>query len=264
VNPRKTSQAGAPSGRKPSAATPRAADGPARGAPASDAASALASAAGPEGGPRGDLLCWIDLEMTGLDPRQNTIIEIATLLTDNNLEPVASGPEIVVHADELHLSRMIEIVREMHSKSGLIERVRASTASLRDAEIETLAFLRRWCLPRTAPMCGNSIWCDRMFIKHQMPAIDEFLHYRTIDVSSFKEVATRWSVAAVGGAPRKGDKHRALEDIKESIAELRHYRDRWLAPGKGGSAGAGTAASDAPGAAAARPTGAPGHRSGRS
>lgn len=224
--------------------------------------NALSSAKGPEGGPRGDLLCWIDLEMTGLDPKQNTIIEIATLLTDNHLEPVAAGPEIIVHADELHLSRMIEIVRDMHSKSGLVERVRASTASLRDAEIETLTFLKRWCLPRTAPMCGNSIWCDRMFIKHQMPAIDEFLHYRTIDVSSFKEVATRWSVSAVGGAPRKGDKHRALEDIKESIAELRHYRDRWLAPPKQPSAA--SAAAAAATAAAATSAGKPADKPGPS
>ena len=223
------------SGRKPASA-PAAPARPA--ADAGRAADPLVSAAGPEGGPRGDLLCWIDLEMTGLDPRQNTIIEIATLLTDNHLEPVAAGPEIVVHADELHLSRMIDIVRDMHTKSGLVERVRSATASLRDAELETLAFLKRWCLPRTAPLCGNSIWCDRMFLKHQMPAVDEFLHYRTIDVSSFKEVATRWSVASVGGAPRKGDKHRALEDIQESIAELRHYRDRWLAPPKGAAAAA--------------------------
>jgi oligoribonuclease len=125
---------------------------------------------------------------------------------------------------------MIEIVRDMHTKSGLVERVRTSTVNLRDAERETLGFLRRWVKGRTAPLCGNSVWCDRMFIKLQMPALDDFLHYRTIDVSSFKEVGTRWSVNAIGGAPRKGDKHRALEDIRESLAELRHYRDRWLAP----------------------------------
>jgi oligoribonuclease len=189
-----------------------------------------AGAAGPGDGQRGDLLCWLDLEMTGLDPKQNVIVEIATLLTDNALQIVAEGPEIVVHADELHLSRMIDVVRDMHVRSGLVERVRNSPVSLRDAELETLAFLKRWCLPRTAPLCGNSIWCDRMFLKHQMPAVDAHLHYRTIDVSSFKEVATRWSVAAAGGAPRKGDKHRALDDVMESLAELRHYRDRWLAP----------------------------------
>jgi oligoribonuclease len=136
----------------------------------------------------------------------------------------------VINTDEGHLGRMIEIVRDMHTKSGLVERVRTSTVNLRDAERETLGFLRRYLKSRTAPLCGNSVWCDRMFIKLQMPALDEFLHYRTIDVSSFKEVGTRWSVNAIGGAPRKGDKHRALEDIRESLAELRHYRDRWLAP----------------------------------
>jgi oligoribonuclease len=253
VSPRKSgsSAASGPSGASRSAAAspaPTSATPPDSGA---RLATSLSSAAGPEGGPRSDLLCWIDLEMTGLDPRQNTIIEIATLLTDNHLEPVAAGPEIIVHADELHLSRMIDIVREMHTKSGLVERVRASTASLRDAELETLAFLKRWCVPRTAPLCGNSIWCDRMFLKHQMPAIDEFLHYRTIDVSSFKEVATRWSVPTVGGAPRKGDKHRALEDIQESIAELRHYKERWLAP-KAGAAPAEAAAEAGAGKATAK------------
>ena len=252
MTPRRTNS-DSTSGRQPAS--------PASGRPSSGdgstGAAALASAAGPEGGPRGDLLCWIDLEMTGLDPRQNAIIEIATLLTDNQLEPVAAGPEIIVHADELHLSRMIEIVREMHTKSGLTERVRASTASLRDAELETLAFLKRWCLPRTAPLCGNSIWCDRMFLKHQMPAIDEYLHYRTIDVSSFKEVATRWSVASVARAPRKGDKHRALEDIQESIAELRHYKERWLAP-KPAAAGAGAAESSAASNSTADPGARPG------
>jgi len=191
--------------------------------------------AGAMGGPvppRDDLLAWVDLEMTGLDPARNTIIEIATLVTDNDLNVLAEGPEIVINTGADHLSRMIPIVRDMHAKSGLIERVKLSTVNLRDAERETLGFLRRWCKPRSAPLCGNSVWCDRMFVKLQMPALDEFLHYRTIDVSSFKEVATRWSVNAIGGAPRKGDKHRALEDIRESLAELRHYRDKWLAPSR--------------------------------
>lgn len=181
---------------------------------------------------RDDLLCWMDLEMTGLDPLQNTIVEIATILTDADLEVVAEGPEIVVHTSEEHLSRMIPIVREMHAKSGLTERVRRSSVGLADAERETLGFLRQWCKPKSIPLCGNSIWCDRMFLKLQMPALDDFLHYRCIDVSGFKECATRWNVHAAGGAPRKGDRHRALDDVKESIAELRHYRDRWLAPGR--------------------------------
>lgn len=197
---------------------------------ASSRESGVAPNSEPEKGPRDDLLCWIDLEMTGLDPQQNVIIEIATLITDANLELLAEGPEIIVHASDAHLGKMIDIVREMHSKSGLTETVRRSTVNLLDAQLETLSFLKQWCKPRTAPLCGNSIWCDRMFLKLQMPLLDAHLHYRTIDVSSFKEVATRWDVAAIAGAPRKTDTHRAMGDIKESIAQLRHYRDRWLAP----------------------------------
>ncbi|MCB9898301.1 MAG: oligoribonuclease [Planctomycetes bacterium] len=181
---------------------------------------------------RDDLLCWIDLEMTGLDPGQNTIVEIATILTDGALEIVAEGPEIVIHAGEEHIGRMIPIVRDMHAKSGLTEKVRLSNTNLADAELETLAFLKEHLKERSAPLCGNSIWCDRMFLKLQMPRIDAWLHYRTIDVSSFKECATRWNVNAIGGAPKKGDKHRALDDIRESIAELKHYKEKWLAPPK--------------------------------
>jgi len=180
--------------------------------------------------PRSDLLCWIDLEMTGLDPQQNVIVEIATLITDAQLEVVAEGPEIIIRADESHLSRMIPIVRDMHKKSGLTERIRQSSTSLADAERETLAFLKEHLVPGKAPLCGNSIWCDRMFLKLQMPSIDAHLHYRTIDVSSFKECATRWNVSSISGAPRKGDRHRALGDIQESIAELKHYKEKWLAP----------------------------------
>ncbi|GJM22904.1 MAG: oligoribonuclease [Planctomycetota bacterium] len=180
--------------------------------------------------PRDDLLCWIDLEMTGLDPIQNVIVEIATLITDRDLNIVAEGPEIVAHASEEHLGRMVNIVKKMHEKSGLTERIRASTVNLADAEMETLVFLKEHVKERSAPVCGNSIWCDRMFMKLQMPKVDEWLHYRTIDVSSFKEVATRWGVQGIAGAPRKGDQHRALDDIRESIAELKHYRDNWLAP----------------------------------
>lgn len=182
--------------------------------------------------PRRDLLCWIDLEMTGLDPRENTIVEIATLLTDAQLNLVAEGPEIVVHATEGDLAKMIPVVQDMHRKSGLTERVRQSTVNLADAERETLTFIKEHCVEGTAPLCGNSIWCDRMFLKLQMPKIDAFLHYRVIDVSSFKEVGVRWNVQQIGGAPRKGDQHRAMDDIRESIAELAHYRDNWLAPPK--------------------------------
>lgn len=181
---------------------------------------------------RSDLLCWIDLEMTGLDPMKNTIIEIATLLTDAQLEVVAEGPEIIINTSDEHLGRMIPIVRGMHEKSGLTEAVRRSSVNLEDAERETLAFLKKHAKKSSMPLCGNSIWCDRMFLKLQMPKLDAFVHYRCIDVSSFKECATRWNVHAISGAPRKGDQHRALDDIKESIAELKHYRDKWLVPPK--------------------------------
>ncbi len=181
---------------------------------------------------RRDLLCWMDLEMTGLDPAQNVIVEVATVLTDADLNVVAEGPEIIVQASEEHLGRMIPYVKEMHAKSGLAERIQQSSTNLADAERETLAFLKEHCAERTTPLCGNSIWCDRMFLKAQMPRVDAWLHYRTVDVSSFKEVAVRWNVTAAAGAPKKGDQHRAKEDILESIAELRHYRKSWLDPKK--------------------------------
>ncbi len=181
---------------------------------------------------RDDLLCWMDLEMTGLDPQRNVIIEIATLLTDAQLNIVEEGPEIIIRASDADLSKMIPIVQKMHSKSGLTEKVRRSSMSIADAELETLGFLKQHCRQGKIPLCGNSIWCDRMFLKIQMPKLDGFLHYRCIDVSSFKECATRWNVASISGAPRKGDQHRAMGDIKESIAELKHYKERWLAPPK--------------------------------
>ena len=168
--------------------------------------------------------------MTGLHPVENVIIEIATLITDANLEVVAEGPEIVIRASDEQLSRMIPIVREMHTKSGLVERARTSSVSVADAERETMAFLKEHLVPGKAPLCGNSIWCDRMFLKLHMPVLDAFLHYRCIDVSSFKECATRWNVREIAGAPRKGDQHRALDDIRESIAELKHYKTKWLVP----------------------------------
>lgn len=180
--------------------------------------------------PRRDLLCWLDLEMTGLDPSENVIVEIATIVTDADLNILAEGPEIVINASDAHLKKMIPIVRDMHTKSGLTDRVRNSTVNIADAERETLAFLKEYLTEKSAPLCGNSIWCDRMFLKLQMPKLDAWLHYRCIDVSSFKETGVRWHVQSIGGAPRKGDKHRAMGDIRESIAELAHYRDKWLAP----------------------------------
>ncbi len=171
-----------------------------------------------------DRLVWIDLEMTGLDPRRDHLLEMATLVTDGRLEVVATGPEIVIHQPEEVLAGMNEWSREHHAASGLLDRVRASTVSVADAEEQTLAFLRQHCPPGSAPLAGNSIHMDRFFLKFHMPALEGFLHYRNVDVTTVKELARRWAPDVFAGAPRKADSHRALEDIRESIAELAHYR----------------------------------------
>ena len=176
-------------------------------------------------GPRSDLLCWIDLEMTGLDPQQNVIVEIATLLTDNDLEVVAEGPEIIIHASEAHLGKMIDIVRDMHAKSGLTEKVWRSTVNLKDAELETLAFLKQWCQPRKVPLCGNSIGTDRRFLARHLPDIENFLHYRSIDVSTIKELARRWYPEDLASYQKSASAHRAMDDIRQSVAELRYWRE---------------------------------------
>jgi oligoribonuclease len=175
------------------------------------------------------MLAWMDLEMTGLDPAQHVIVEIATLLTDDDLELIAEGPDLVVHATDDQLEGMADIVRQMHTRSGLLEEIRASTVSLADAGAQTLAFLRQHIpTPRTVPLCGNSIGTDRRFLSMQLPEIEEFLHYRSVDVSTLKELAKRWNPAILGGAPRKAEGHRALDDIRESVEELRYYRSCFL------------------------------------
>lgn len=163
--------------------------------------------------------------MTGLDPDRHVIVEIATLLTDDNLELIAEGPELIVHATDAELAEMDDFVTNMHTRSGLLDRITASTVSLADAGAQTLAFLQEH-IPeaRTVPLCGNSIGTDRRFLAKQLPEIEEFLHYRSIDVSTLKELARRWHPGAFQGAPRKGGAHRALDDIRESLDELRHYR----------------------------------------
>jgi len=178
--------------------------------------------------PRDDRLVWIDLEMTGLDPGRNTILEVAVIVTDERLELVAEGPNLIVHQDEAQLATMIDIVREMHEKNGLVHLVRQSRVTTAEAEQRVLAFLRQHVVEKTAPLCGNTIWMDRMFLNRQMPAVDEWLHYRTVDVSTLKELARRWRPAALQEAPAKPESHRALDDIRASIQELRHYRERWL------------------------------------
>ena len=167
-------------------------------------------------------LVWIDLEMSGLDPDTCEILEIATLVTDGQLELLAEGPDIVIHQPDPVLDRMDAWCTRQHGQSGLTAQVRASTTSLAEAEARTLEFLRAHCSPGKSPLCGNSIGHDRRFIVRYMPALAEFLHYRSIDVSSVKELARRW-YPDLPTHP-KGETHRALDDIRESIAELRHYR----------------------------------------
>jgi oligoribonuclease len=175
------------------------------------------------------MLAWMDLEMTGLDPERHVIVEIATLVTDDELNVVAEGPDLVVHADDTALAEMDDVVVEMHTKSGLLDSIKASTVSLDRAGAETLAFLQEH-IPeaRTVPLCGNSIGTDRRFLATYLPAIEDFLHYRSVDVSTVKELARRWNPAILGGAPEKRESHRALDDILESLDELRYYREHFF------------------------------------
>ena len=171
------------------------------------------------------MLAWMDLEMTGLDPARHVIVEIATLITDDDLAVVAEGPDLVVHADRDQLGEMDHHVRTMHTRSGLLAAIRASQISLEEAGRQTLEFLRAHIPePRTVPLCGNSIGTDRRFLAAQLPEIEGFLHYRSIDVSSIKELCRRWYPEALAAAPPKAETHRALDDIRESIAELAYYR----------------------------------------
>ena len=179
----------------------------------------------------------MDLEMTGLDPARHVIVEVATLITDDQLVTIAEGPDMVVHATEAQLAAMDDFVRAMHTRSRLLAAIRSSPVSLAEAGRRTLEFLREH-IPeaRTVPLCGNSIGTDRRFLAAQMPEIEEFLHYRSIDVSSVKELCRRWSPEALARAPAKAETHRALDDIRESIAELAHYRATIFAGGGGGGA----------------------------
>jgi oligoribonuclease len=182
--------------------------------------------------PNSDRLVWIDMEMTGLDPLRCQIIEMATLVTDANLELVAEGPAITLHASESDLCTLSDWSRDTFTKSGLLERVKASSVSRLEGEARTIAFLREHVPSQSAPLCGNSVWNDRMFLVHGMPRLHEFLHYRNVDVSSIKEVIRRWYPAQFS-PPAKKNKHDALSDIHESLQELRYYRDRFIAPRDG-------------------------------
>ena len=171
------------------------------------------------------MLAWMDLEMTGLDPARHTIVEIATLLTDDNLELIAEGPDLIVHATDEQLAEMDDFVTRMHTRSGLLDRIKTSPLTLEEAGELTMAFLQEH-IPeaRSVPLCGNSIGTDRRFLATQLPEIEEFLHYRSVDVSTLKELARRWNPEAFAAAPKKEAGHRALDDIRESLDELRHYR----------------------------------------
>src|SRR5512139_2067438 len=172
-----------------------------------------------------DLLVWLDMEMTGLDPERERIIEVATIITDGQLTEVGTGPELVIHqADEI-LAAMDDWNKKHHGASGLVDRVKASTISDADAEAQTIEFINKHCGAKERPvLAGNSIHQDRRFIHRYMPALDKRLHYRMVDVSTIKELARRWYPAVVAKQPAKKDTHRALDDIRESIEELRFYR----------------------------------------
>lgn len=178
-------------------------------------------------GPVADALVWIDLEMTGLRPETDRILEIATLVTTSRLEIVAEGPSLAVHQDESILAAMDEWNRSHHAASGLLDRVRASPLTEADAETLTLEFLQRHAEPGASPMCGNSVCQDRRFLYRHMPRLEAFFHYRNLDVSTLKVLAQRWA-PEVFAAVRKRETHRALDDIRESLAELRHYREHFL------------------------------------
>ncbi|HEY3844911.1 MAG TPA: oligoribonuclease [Acidimicrobiales bacterium] len=171
------------------------------------------------------MLAWIDLEMTGLEPSRHTIVEIACLITDDELEIVAEGPDMVVHASPEQLGEMDEYVTAMHTRSGLIEAVIASPLTLAEAGAMTLDFLKLHIAePRTVPLAGNSIGTDRRFLAAQLPEIEDFLHYRSVDVSTVKELTRRWYPEIYKAAPTKKGGHRALMDIRESVVELAYYR----------------------------------------
>ncbi|WP_366526688.1 oligoribonuclease [Ferrimicrobium sp.] len=172
------------------------------------------------------MLAWMDLEMTGLLPERNVILEIAMIVTDDDLNTIEEFGPLVIHADDDSLGEMEKVVTKMHEANGLLADVRASTTTLEEANLAALAFLKRHCPnARQVPLCGNSIGTDRRFLARYMPDLENWLHYRSVDVSSIKELAKRWYPGLADLLPKKDSSHRALDDIRDSIAELQYYRE---------------------------------------
>jgi oligoribonuclease len=176
----------------------------------------------------GERLVWLDLEMTGLDVDRHVIVEIAALVTDDDLAPVDEGIDLIVHQPPSALAEMDDYVRTMHTKSALLPAIETSTLSLADAGAQVLDYVRGHVAEGSSPLCGNSIGVDRRFLDRQLPELDQYLHYRSIDVSSFKELCRRWYPAIYKGRPNKNETHRALADVLDSIAEMQYYRDHML------------------------------------
>lgn len=172
-------------------------------------------------------LIWLDLEMTGLIPNDDRIIEIATLVTDSELNIIAEGPVLAVHQSDAMLDGMDDWNQKHHGQSGLIDRVKKSQTSERDAELQTLEFLQQHTSKNSSPLCGNSICQDRRFMANYMPELEDYFHYRNLDVSSVKELARRWKPEVLEGLTKKGA-HQAMDDIKDSIDELKHYRQHFF------------------------------------
>ncbi|MGQ0826591.1 MAG: oligoribonuclease [Actinomycetota bacterium] len=195
-----------------------------------------------------DRLVWIDLEMTGLDVDSDVIVEIACIVTDADLTAVADGVDLVVHQDDVALAAMDDFVRTMHRKSSLLPEIAASTVDVSAAEAQIASYIRAHVpTAGTAPLCGNSIGMDRRFLARYMPGIEGYLHYRSIDVSSLKELCRRWYPELYRQRPGKAERHRALGDIRESIEELRFYRDQLFVPRAAASPGAASAAVESAG-----------------
>ena len=172
-------------------------------------------------------LIWIDLEMTGLDTLNDTIIEIATIVTDSELNILAEGPVFAIHTPDIMLNSMDDWNTRQHGQSGLIDRIRRSNVTMAQAESETIAFLSKYVEAGRSPMCGNSICQDRRFLARQMPTLERFFHYRNLDVSTVKELAYRWRPDILSSFEKKGS-HLALDDIRDSIRELRHYKEHFF------------------------------------